>query len=127
LYSFLLALGQIMAANSYQITLLTGGEDPKPSMIYTIGGIYIAASVIWWLLFRTMKARFVLSVPFVMYGIAFLFIGMAPFLPKGAGRDWMRNVADGVYAAASASGSLYFALNFGDEGKQANSRVLARY
>ncbi|KAG9942709.1 putative alpha 1,3 glucan synthase, partial [Aureobasidium melanogenum] len=116
LYSFLLALGQIMAANSYQITLLTGGEDPKPTMIYTIGGIYIAASVVWWLLFRTMKARFVLSVPFVMYGIAFLFVGMAPFLPKGAGRNWMRNVADGVYAAASASGSLYFTLNFGDEG-----------
>lgn len=123
LYSFLLALGQIMAANSYQITLLTGGEDPKPSMIYTIGGIYIAASVIWWLLFRTMKARFVLSVPFVMYGIAFLFVGMAPFLPKGAGRNWMRNVADGAYAAASASGSLYFALNFGDEGKQATPRL----
>jgi alpha-1,3-glucan synthase len=122
MYSFLLALGQIMAANSYQITLLTGGEDPKPSMIYTIGGIYIVASVIWWLLFRTMKARFVLSVPFVMYGIAFLFIGMAPFLPKGAGRNWMRNVADGVYAAASASGSLYFALNFGDEGKQSTPR-----
>ncbi|KAG9926214.1 putative alpha 1,3 glucan synthase, partial [Aureobasidium melanogenum] len=116
LYSFLLALGQIMAANSYQITLLTGGEDPKPTMIYTIGGIYIAASVVWWLLFRTMKARFVLSVPFIMYGIAFLFVGMAPFLPKGAGRNWMRNVADGVYAAASASGSLYFTLNFGDEG-----------
>ncbi|KAH0360816.1 putative alpha 1,3 glucan synthase, partial [Aureobasidium melanogenum] len=116
LYSFLLALGQIMAANSYQITLLTGGEDPKPTMIYTIGGIYIAASVVWWLLFRTMKARFVLSVPFVMYGIAFLFVGMAPFLPKGAGRNWMRNVADGIYAAASASGSLYFTLNFGDEG-----------
>ena len=123
LYSFLLALGQIMAANSYQITLLTGGEDPKPSMIYTIGGIYIAASVIWWLLFRTMKARFVLSVPFAMYGIAFMFVGLAPFLPKGAGRDWMRNVADGVYAAASASGSLYFALNFGDEGKQANQTL----
>ncbi|KAG9697868.1 putative alpha 1,3 glucan synthase, partial [Aureobasidium melanogenum] len=116
LYSFLLALGQIMAANSYQITLLTGGEDPKPTMIYTIGGIYIAASVVWWLLFRTMKARFVLSVPFVMYGIAFLFVGMAPFLPKGAGRNWMRKVADGVYATASASGSLYFTLNFGDEG-----------
>ncbi|KAG9640862.1 putative alpha 1,3 glucan synthase, partial [Aureobasidium melanogenum] len=116
LYSFLLALGQIMAANSYQITLLTGGEDPKPTLIYTIGGIYIAASVVWWLLFRTMKARFVLSVPFIMYGIAFLFVGMAPFLPKGAGRNWMRNVADGVYAAASASGSLYFTLNFGDEG-----------
>ena len=127
LYSFLLALGQIMAANSYQITLLTGGEDPKPSMIYTIGGIYIAASVIWWLLFRTMKARFVLSVPFVMYGIAFLFVGMAPFLPKGAGRDWMRNVADGVYAAASASGSLYFALNFGDEGKQTDRTLVLAF
>jgi alpha-1,3-glucan synthase len=115
-YSFLLALGQIMAANSYQITLLTGGEDAKPSMMYTIGGIYIAASIMWWILFRTVKARFVLSMPFVMYGLAFLFVGLAPFLPKGAGRDWMRNVADGIYAAASASGSQYFTLNFGDEG-----------
>lgn len=117
IYSFFLALGQIMAANSYQITLLTGGEDPKPVMIYAIGGIYIIASIVWWLMFRTVKARYVLSIPFVMYGMAFLFVGFSPFLPKGAGRNWMRNVADGIYAAASASGSLFFTLNFGDEGK----------
>jgi hypothetical protein len=29
----------------------------------------------------------------------------------------MQNVATGLYAAASSSGSIYFALNFGDEGK----------
>jgi len=33
------------------------------------------------------------------------------------GRQWARNVATGMYAIASASGSLFFALNFGDEGE----------
>lgn len=43
-------------------------------------------------------------------------IGVAPFLPQGAGRDWLRNIAAGTYTAASSSGSIFFALNFGDEG-----------
>lgn len=75
------------------------------------------ASVVWWTLFRTMKPRYVMSLPFGFYGLAFLLVGLAPFVPIGVGRDWARNVATGLYAFASASGSLYFALNFGDEGK----------
>jgi len=31
-------------------------------------------------------------------------------------RGWTQNVATGMYAVASASGSIFFAVNFGDEG-----------
>jgi hypothetical protein len=33
----------------------------------------------------------------------------------------MQNVATGLYAAASSSGSIFFALNFGDEGRKMQS------
>ena len=118
IYSFLLALGQIIAANSYQIVLLTGGSSGNEAeKLYIIGGIYMVASCLWWTMYRTLNPRYVVSVPFAFYGLAFLLVGLAPFIPSGGGRDWARNVATGLYAFASASGSLYFALNFGDEGK----------
>jgi alpha-1,3-glucan synthase len=118
IYSIFLALGQIMAANSYQIVLLTNSTTKagQTEKLYIIGGIFIVASVLWWLLFRYLTPRYVLSLPFVFYGLAFLFIGVAPFFPTADGKDWSRNVATGLYSVASASGSLYFALNFGDEG-----------
>ncbi|KAI9742079.1 MAG: Cell wall alpha-1,3-glucan synthase ags1 [Cirrosporium novae-zelandiae] len=116
IYSLLLALGQIIAANSYQITLLTGGQGQTPEKLYILGAIYIVTSCLWWIMFRTLKSIYVLSVPFLFYGLAFLFVGVAPFLGPGAGRDWMRNVASGIYITASSSGSIFFALNFGDEG-----------
>lgn len=118
IYSIFLAIGQIIAANSYQIVLLTGGSSGNEAeKLYIIGGIYIIASGLWWTMFRTMRPRWVMSVPFAFYGLAFLLVGLAPLIPSGGGRDWARNVATGLYATASASGSLYFALNFGDEGK----------
>lgn len=118
IYSLFLALGQILAANSYQIVLLTDsafGADQNEKL-YIIGGIYIVASCLWWFLYRKMTPRYVLSLPFIFYGLTFLLVGLSPFIPSGGGRDWTRNVATGLYATASASGSLYFALNFGDEG-----------
>lgn len=118
IYSVFLAIGQIIAANSYQIVLLTGGAGrDEAEKLYIIGGIYIIGSILWWVVFRTMKPRWVMSIPFAIYGLAFLIVGLAPLIPSGGGRDWDRNVATGLYALASASGSLYFALNFGDEGK----------
>lgn len=117
IYSFLLALGQIIAANSYQITLLTGGQAQTPEKLYILGAVFIVTSCIWWVMFRTLKSKFVLSVPFIFYGLAFLFVGMAPFLAAGGGRNAMQYVASGCYVAASSSGSIFFALNFGDEGK----------
>lgn len=41
---------------------------------------------------------------------------MGPYTAELAGRGWIYDVATALYAAASASGSLYFALNFGTEG-----------
>lgn len=116
-YSFALALGQIMAANSFQITLLTGGQTENNEKLYIIGTIYIVASLFWWMMFRKFKAVYTLSIPFMIYGLAFILVGISAFQGAGIGRDWVRNVATGVYVAASASGSLFFALNFGDEGK----------
>jgi alpha-1,3-glucan synthase len=57
-----------------------------------------------------------LTIPFFLYGLAFLLVGTSPFVANLNSRYWMQNVATGLYAAASASGSLFFAFNFGDEG-----------
>lgn len=115
-YSFLLALGQIMAANSYQITLLTGQIGQAADRVYVLCGIYIAASAFFWLAFRRFQSATILTLPFALYGVAFLMIGLARYGSTPASRGWIQNGATGFYAAASASGSLYFALNFGDEG-----------
>ena len=114
-YSFFLGLGQIMAANSYQITLLTGEVGQTASKLYVVASIYLATSVCWWILFRRFASRLSLSLPFLFYGLAFTLIGLGPYTSP-SGREWMQNVATAFYALASSSGSLFFALNFGDEG-----------
>jgi alpha-1,3-glucan synthase len=48
--------------------------------------------------------------------MAFLLIGIAPFMKGVGSRGWIQNIATGFYAVASSSGSIFFALNFGDEG-----------
>jgi alpha-1,3-glucan synthase len=114
-YSLLLALGQIIAATSYQINLLSGAIKQDEVRFYTIAGIYMITSILWWLLFRSVKSVYVLSVPF-FYGLAFLMLGLTTLIHAVHGRAWGLNVGTGMYAIASSSGSLYFALNFGDEG-----------
>ncbi|KAH8602698.1 cell wall alpha-1,3-glucan synthase mok13 [Bisporella sp. PMI_857] len=115
IYSILLAFGQIIAANSYQITLLIGEIGETALQLYVIATIYAVSTMMWWLLFRRFKSVYCLSVPFVFYGLAFFLIGMAPFAASFP-RGWIQNVATGIYAVASSSGSFFFALNFGDEG-----------
>jgi alpha-1,3-glucan synthase len=116
IYSLFLALGQILAATSYQITLISGQLNQDQTRFYTVAGIYLVASGIWWLLYRFVKSIYVLSTPFLLYGVAFLLLGIAPLFHGTGGKAWLLNVATGLYAFASASGALFFALNFGDEG-----------
>lgn len=116
LYAFLLALGQILAANSYQITLIAGQNGQTATQLYVIASVYLASTMIWWCLFRRVASVYILSTPFFFYGLAFLLLGFAPFNKTLAGLVWTRNVATGLYAFASATGSLFFALNFGSEG-----------
>lgn len=68
------------------------------------------------MLYRTLKSFWVLSLPFFFYGLAFLLIGLAPLATEHDGTKWVQNVATACYAIASSSGSLFFALNFGDQG-----------
>ncbi|KAI1614097.1 hypothetical protein EDD36DRAFT_417944 [Exophiala viscosa] len=115
-YAFFMGFGQIIAANSYQITLLTGEVGQKADKLYAIAGIYAATSLCWWFLYRRFASLLCLSLPFFFYGLAFILIGTAHYASSAGGRGWIQNVGTGMYAAASSSGSIFFALNFGDEG-----------
>lgn len=115
LYAFLLSFGQIIAVNSHQITIITGAQGENANKLYTISSIYLAGSIFWWFLTRKLASRWALSLPFCLYGLAFFFVGIAPFGSTIDSRGWLQNVGAGIYSFASASGSLFFALNFGSE------------
>jgi alpha-1,3-glucan synthase len=111
--------GQILAANSYQITLLSGEIGQAETKLYIVASIYLASSLVWWTMFRSLKSVHVIALPFICYGLAFFILGMAPYARSVVARGWVQNVATGIYALASGSGSLFFALNFGTEGGSA--------
>lgn len=116
IYSFLLALGQILSANSYQIVLLTGTTTQNATKLYMVSGVYGATSIIWWLLFRRFKSLYSLTLPWFFYGLGFLLLGISPFVSAEGGRGAIQDVATCLYAAGSSTGSLFFSVNFGDEG-----------
>ncbi|KAK2048071.1 alpha-1,3-glucan synthase [Colletotrichum somersetense] len=116
LYSMLLALNQIIATNSYQVTLLTGEVGQTADKLYIIASVYLFSSLVWYVMSRTMPLLYPLSVPYVVYGIAFMLLGFSPFAADNSGQVWLQNAATGLYAFASSSGSLAFAFNFGTDG-----------
>jgi alpha-1,3-glucan synthase len=115
-YSFLLALGQILAANSYQITLLTGQEGQTAIQLYCIASIYLASSLVWWYLFRRFACKVVMTLPFFFYGLGFFLIAFAPYGSTALTRAWVQYVATAMYAIGSSAGSLFFSQNFGSSG-----------
>lgn len=115
-YAFLLAFGQIIAANSYQITLLTGQNGESAERLYTISSVFLGASIAWWVLFRCAQSVYSLTLPFLFYGLAFFLLGMTPYATTTVGTTWIQNIASGLYAVGSASGFVFFTQNFGSEG-----------
>ncbi|KAH0284135.1 hypothetical protein M436DRAFT_61172 [Aureobasidium namibiae CBS 147.97] len=116
LYAYLLAFGQIIAINSHQITIITGAQGENAIKLYIVASIYLAGSLFWWLMVRKLASRFALSLPFLFYGLAFFLVGVAPYGATPNSRGWIQDISSGFYSFASASGSLYFALNFASEG-----------
>ncbi|KAL2146355.1 hypothetical protein VTI28DRAFT_4380 [Corynascus sepedonium] len=116
LYSFLLALAQIISVNSYQIVLLTGETTQTPEKLYMVAATYIGTSLLWWGLERNFKSVYALSAPWFFFGLAFLLIGVAPFIPDWRVANKIEDAATCFYAAGASCGALSFALNFGDEG-----------
>ncbi|KAH8653740.1 alpha-1,3-glucan synthase [Xylariales sp. PMI_506] len=116
MYTFLLALAQVISANSYQITLLTGANGESADKLYVVSSIFLGATIAWWILFRWAQSIYTLSLPFFFYGSAFFLLGMQPYATTTAGTTWVQNVATGFYAVGSASGFMFFTQNFGSEG-----------
>ena len=106
----------MIAANSFQLTLLTDQTTESATQLYVLSSIYLVTSLVWWIVFRRFQAIYCLSLPFYIYALAFFLIGLPSFSPFQNTRGWINNVGTGFYAFASASGSLYFSLNFADEG-----------
>ena len=106
----------MLGATSFQITLLSGQSSQTNLQLYVLGGVFLASSVVWYTLFRLKPSVYVLSAPWIFYGIAFFLVG----LPSVSGvfkpaETILDSVATWSYAVASAASFLYFGLNFGEE------------
>jgi alpha-1,3-glucan synthase len=116
LYTIILALGQTFCATSFQITLLTGHNWQSSTELYIIGGIFLVASAVWYPLFRFKPSVYVLSAPWIFFGIAFFLIGLPSVSSAlNPAHKVLSNIATWAYAIASAAGFLFFGLNFGEE------------
>jgi alpha-1,3-glucan synthase len=81
-----------------------------------LGGVFLAATAVWYPMFRLKPSIYVLSLPWLFFGLAFFVIGLpsvaSVFAPA---HHWLANVATWCYAIGSAAGFLFFGLNFGEE------------
>lgn len=116
LYTIVIALGQVLSATSFQITLLSGSGSQNNLQLYVLGGVFLAASAVWYPLFRLKPSFWVLSAPWVFFGIGFFLIGV-PSLTESlhSTHTILANLATWCYAVASAAAFLFFGLNFGEE------------
>ncbi|KAI0647127.1 glycoside hydrolase family 13 and glycosyltransferase family 5 protein [Trametes meyenii] len=116
LYTIIIAVGQMLAATSFQITLLGGQSSQTNLQLYVLGGVFLASSIVWYFLFRMKPSVYVLSAPWVFFGLAFFLIG----LPSVASalhpaHVALSSAATWAYAIASAAAFCFFGLNFGEE------------
>lgn len=58
-YTIFMALGQIIASSSYQITLISGTVGQTAEKLYVVASIYLITSVGWWIMYRMMKSIYV--------------------------------------------------------------------
>ncbi|KAL1701405.1 glycoside hydrolase family 13 and glycosyltransferase family 5 protein [Schizophyllum commune] len=116
LYAIIMGLGQMLSATSFQITLLSGRNWQDDIQLYVLGGVFLAASAVWYPLFRMKPSVWVLSLPWAFFGLAFLLIGL-PSVAEALhpAHHIMASVATWCYAVASAASFCFFGLNFGEE------------
>lgn len=106
----------MLSATSFQITLLTGRNWQDDIGLYVLGGVFLAATMFWYPMFRLKPSVYVLSLPWIFFGLAFLLIGIPSIHPSlASAHRALSNAATWCYAVASAAGFLFFGLNFGEE------------
>ncbi|KAJ7285792.1 modular protein with glycoside hydrolase family 13 and glycosyltransferase family 5 domains [Mycena rebaudengoi] len=116
IYTIIIGLGQMISATSFQITLLTGRNWEDNIQLYVLGGVFLAASFVWYPLFRLKPSVYILSLPWVFFGLAFFLIGL-PSISTAIvpAHRALANAATWCYAIASAAAFAFFGLNFGEE------------
>jgi len=106
----------MLSATSFQITLLTGRNWQNDIQLYVLGGVFLVASAVWYPMFRMKPSIYVLSLPWIFFGLAFFMIGLpSVHAALHPAHNALSNVATWCYAVASAAGFLFFGLNFGEE------------
>ncbi|KAF8274895.1 modular protein with glycoside hydrolase family 13 and glycosyltransferase family 5 domains [Lactarius quietus] len=116
LYTIIIALGQVLSATSFQITLLSGQSSQDNLQLYVLGGVFLAASAVWYPMFRLKPSFWVLSAPWLFFGLAFFLIGLpAVTAALHPAHKVISSVATWCYAVASAAAFIFFGLNFGEE------------
>jgi hypothetical protein len=116
LYTIIIGLGQMISATSFQITLLTGRNWEDNLQLYVLGGVFLAASFVWYPLFRMMPSVYILSIPWIFFGLAFFMIGLPSIATAIVpAHRALANAATWSYAIASAASFAFFGLNFGEE------------
>jgi alpha-1,3-glucan synthase len=116
LYTIILAIGQMLGATSFQITLLTGQSFQNNTQLYVLGAVFLVASIVWYTLFRIKPSVWVLSTPWIFYGLAFFLVGLPSISSVFNNAHFaITSAATWSYAIASAAGFLFFGLNFGEE------------
>ncbi|KAH9484208.1 Cell wall alpha-1,3-glucan synthase mok13 [Psilocybe cubensis] len=116
LYTIVIGLGQMLSATSFQITLLTGRNWQDNVQLYVLGGVFLAATAVWYPMFRLKPSIYVLSLPWIFFGLAFFLIGL-PSVHSSLhpAHRALSSAATWCYAVGSAAGFLFFGLNFGEE------------
>ncbi|CAB90796.2 cell wall alpha-1,3-glucan synthase Mok11 [Schizosaccharomyces pombe] len=117
LYTILLAIGQVLAATSFQLNLFSDTPDQPEYQSYIVCSVYISASLFWYILHSLVPNIYALSTPFIIYATAFALAGLTTFSSLGDSRLWISRVATWIYSIASGSQALFFSLNFGNEGR----------
>ncbi|EKG13472.1 Glycosyl transferase family 1 [Macrophomina phaseolina MS6] len=118
LYSILIALGQILSVDAFQITLLTGRGGETATRVYATSSVFLIGSICWWSLFRMTKTVYTISLPFLFFGLSFLLLTVALVMPSSLAASWIQQAAVAAYAFGSAAGAMFLTLNFSTEGKR---------
>ncbi|PLW45220.1 hypothetical protein PCASD_04029 [Puccinia coronata f. sp. avenae] len=118
IYTIILAVGQILGATSFQLSLLSGTSSNGSIDFYVIGAVNILGSFFWYGLSRKKPATWSLSMPWIFFGLAFVFIGLpslSEHLKQFSPRHELAVAASAFYSFASSAGFLFFSSNFGEE------------
>ena len=114
-YTIVLVIGQILCANPYQLTLLTGQVGGSATKLYILCSIYLATSGVWWTLSRFIRSVTLLSAPFFFFAMAFITLAISGSVQDSTIVGHMWTAAACLYTVGSAAYAFFFALNFGTE------------